>query len=367
MNLTMALRALVLVLALPAFAQEAPPVQPAAQGQALAAPTLLKGPLYLGAEPPELRALQFMAFPHVGVEGLPPGVDMTREAALGAAQQILAAIHEQGASFPDIGRRVMRGRSLELGSFAQGMLPPAMDAWLFASEVDAISAPLDTPFGVALLRRVPAWAGARTILLTGEGAEQRSLEVMRLLQAGEPFAEVAQRFSDDVEARERGGATMIYQRGASDKLLKGACFDMEPGVWRGPMESPLGYHFVLRVTPESLEGLAPRERTCVRLRALVVAHVEVPGSPAVRTREEAFTLAMALAQRLGAGEPLASLARELNDDPGGVERAGDLGWVFRSDPRRPEWTEQALTRPVGWVSPQPLVTPTGYVLVARDA
>ncbi len=333
---------------------------------ALQATSLLSPPLYLAPEPPELRAVQCMVFPHTGVEGLPPGFDMSHEAALGAAQQVLSAILDEGASFPDLARRVMRGRSIELGSYAAGMLPAAMDTFLFGAAELAISEPLDTPLGVVLLRRVPAWAGARTILLTGEDAPKRADEVTRLLQAGEPFADVARRFSDDVEARERGGATMIFQRGASDKLLKAACFDMEVGVWQGPVESPLGLHFVQHVAPESLAGLAPYERTCVRLRALVVSYAGIEGAPVLRTREEAFALAESLAARRAAGEPLAALAREHDEDPGGRERAGDLGWVHRTDPRRPTWTEQALTRPVGWVSPQPLLTPRGYVLVARE-
>ena len=193
---------------------------------ALQAVSLLPTPLYLGPEPPELRAVQYMAFPHIGVEGLPPGVELSRDEALAAAEQLLAAIREKGASFQDLGRRIMRGRTIELGSYAAGMLPPAMDAWLFSAELDAISGPLDTPFGVTLLRRVPAWAGARTILLTGEDAPKLALEVTRKLQAGEPFEAVARAHTMDLEARERGGATAIFQRGASDKLLKAACFDM---------------------------------------------------------------------------------------------------------------------------------------------
>jgi len=333
---------------------------------ALQATPLLVHPLYLDAEPPELRAVQYMAFPHVGIEGLPPGVELTREEALGAAEQLLAAIREKGASFQDLARRIMRGRSIELGSFAAGMLPPALDEWLCAAEIDAVSGPLDSPFGVTLLRRVPAWAGARTILLTGADAPVVALEVTRRLQAGEPFADVARKYTLDLEARERGGATAIFQRGASDKLLKAACFDMEEGVWRGPIESPLGLHFLQRVAPESIADVTPYERTCIRLRALVIAHDGVPGAPELRTREAAFALASALAVRLQSGEDLAALAAEHDEDTGGRVRRGDLGWVFRSDPRRPDWTETLLARPVGWCTPAPLATPSGYVLARRE-
>jgi parvulin-like peptidyl-prolyl isomerase len=328
--------------------------------------SLLTPPLYLDAAPPELRAVQYMVFPHVGVEGLPPGIELTREEALAAAQQLLAAVREQGASFPDLAKRVMRGRSIELGSYAQGMLPPAMDTWLFAADELAVSDPLDTPYGVTLLRRVPTWAGARTILLTGAEAEARANVIMRRLQAGEPFADVARETTDDLEARERGGATMIFQRGASDKLLKAACFDMEVGVWRGPITSPLGLHFLQHVEPKSLEGLAPYERTCVRLRALVISHEGIEGAPVARSREDASALAESLAKRVAAGESLAALAREHDEDPDGRARAGDLGWVHRGDPRRPEWTDLVISRPIGWVTPTPLVTPRGFVLVARE-
>ncbi len=329
---------------------------------ALQAVSLLPTPLYLDPEPPELRAVQYMAFPHVGIEGLPPGVELSRDEALAAAEQLLAAIREKGASFQDLGRRIMRGRGIELGSYAAGMLPPAMDAWLFSAELDAISGPLDTPFGVTLLRRVPAWAGARMILLTGEDAPKLALEVTRKLQAGEPFEAVARAYTMDLEARERGGATAIFQRGASDKLLKAACFDMEEGVWRGPMESPLGLHFLQRVAPESIAEVTQYERTCVRVRALFIAH----GGDVGRTREAAFELATALAVRIRDGEDLATLAATFDDNPGGRERRGDLGWVFRTDPRRPDWTEQLISRPVGWTTDAPLATDAGYVIARRE-
>jgi parvulin-like peptidyl-prolyl isomerase len=104
----------------------------------------------------------------------------------------------------------------------------------------------------------------------------------------------------------------------------------------------------------------------VRLRALVICHAGVEGAPVARTREEAFVMAESLAKRVAAGESLEALAREHDEDPGGRDRAGDLGWVYRGDPRRPEWTELVIARPVGWVTPAPITTPRGYALVARE-
>lgn len=330
---------------------------------------LLAGRLYLGVEPPELRAAQWSVWP-ASPAGEDPEEAARRSDAIAAAEAALAAV-ESGEDFGAVARRTMGGRAHELGSYATGMLPSALDRWLFAADEGAVSPPLDLERAgvgpcVVLLRRVPAHVGARTILLRGEDRAARSVAVVTRLRAGESFAALARELSDDEATREAGGALAVFQRGQDDKLLKAACFDLDIDSWAGPIESPLGSHFVQRVDPASLPPSVLRERTCVRLRALSIAYVGIERAPVGRTREEAFTLAAALATRLEAGESLAALAREHNDDLDGVARAGDLGWVFRVDPRRPAWLATVVTRPVGWTSPHPIHTPRGYVLVCRE-
>jgi peptidyl-prolyl cis-trans isomerase C len=80
---------------------------------------------------------------------------------------------------------------------------------------------------------------------------------------------------------------------------------------------------------------------------------------------DAERLATEIRDRVRAGEDLAAIAAEYDDDPGGRERAGDLGWLHRGNPRlAPVLAELFKSEPGELIGP--VLTRGGYVVARRE-
>ena len=105
----------------------------------------------------------------------------------------------------------------------------------------------------------------------------------------------------------------------------------------------------------------------VRLRAIIVRFDTAVGAdPAKdRTQDAARKIADALHKRITDGEDMRAVAREFNDDDGGREREGDLGWIYRYAPNLAVPLRQAVL-----LAPHTLSAPTstavGYLIVRRE-
>jgi hypothetical protein len=130
--------------------------------------------------------------------------------------------------------------------------------------------------------------------------------------------------------------------------------------------SSLGYHVLKRV-PETEVDPALREMGFVRLRGILVAWAGAHGAdPALtRTQAEAKVLAEELRLRVLGGEDMATLAREHDDDPGGRERAGDLGWIHRQNPNLSRHFDTAFLLRPGEVS-KLMTSSAGFVILRRE-
>jgi parvulin-like peptidyl-prolyl isomerase len=108
------------------------------------------------------------------------------------------------------------------------------------------------------------------------------------------------------------------------------------------------------------------ESKWIRGRAILIAHDTAFGADPLIQRSllEAKELADVLFGRLRAGESFRLLASEVNDDPGGRQRAGDLGWLHRENPELPVFMERLFTKPAGQVQP-PQRTSAGFVILLR--
>jgi hypothetical protein len=62
---------------------------------------------------------------------------------------------------------------------------------------------------------------------------------------------------------------------------------------------------------------------------------------------------------------MAAMAREHDDDFGGRERAGDLGWVHRENPRVAVFLSRAFRAEPGELL-DPILTNMGWVLLRRE-
>ena len=83
----------------------------------------------------------------------------------------------------------------------------------------------------------------------------------------------------------------------------------------------------------------------------------------VRTKQEARARAEEALRRLKAGEDFAALAAEFTDEPGGAQRAGDLG-RFTRDKMVKRFSEAAFKLRPGEVS-EPVETQFGFHIIQR--
>lgn len=337
----------------------------------LQATSLLARPLYLEEDPPELRTAEYILLLHSELENVHPSITGTKAKALELANELHEAL-VAGADFGVVGAKhsMARDRSmtLVLGTFGPGMLGGPLDEFLFSADVGDISEPFDTPVGIFILRRVETYAGACHILVAGEGEEQdaRVEAVKAGLAEGVPFGELAAKYSDEADTKDRGGQLQIFERGRNDRLLKKAAFDAEVGEVVGPIVSPMGRHFVKRIRVEEMDP-ALRESKWVKARGILVSYEGAVGAlfELKRTQEEAKAIAFDLYTEITSGEGMPAVAALFNDDIGGRERAGELGWIHRGNPDLPQFMEQLFLKPPGWLS-EPIVTTAGYVILKRE-
>ncbi len=135
------------------------------------------------------------------------------------------------------------------------------------------------------------------ILISKEGmtdeqiveAEKEAREVHERVQKGEPFAEMARRFSDSESSKDAGGDIGIWRRGSLQKQLEDMVFDKNPGFITELIPTSRGW-LMLKVVDRYREGLAEMEEVEDEIRNKLSAPRY---SPAIREyltelREQAY-------------------------------------------------------------------------------
>ena len=181
-------------------------------------------------------------------------------------------------------------------------------------------------------------------------ARRRAREAREAALAGEDFRDVARRYSDDATA-ERGGFLGAFNRGEMDARFEAAAFALDVGEVSDVVETPFGYHVILR---EPLQE--------VHLAQVVVQYAGLRRSSATRTQEEARARVEEAAARLRAGEPAATVARALSDGPSAAW-GGDLGSFQRGELAAP-FDDLAFALDVGEVS-DVVESPSGFHVFVR--
>ncbi len=327
------------------------------------APTsMLVRPLELGETVPETRAVALL---RVRVED-PAATETSAE----LAHRLLAPVRQESfVSFVSMyEKQPTREARGVLGTFSRTMLDPAVAEAVFEGE--AVQAgPLEgRDGGVYHVRRIERDAACRQVLVAANDgtARERAEALVRELRAGADFSRVARERSADRASALRGGDLGIYERGRRDVLLRAAAFEARVGEVAGPIETPLGFHVLQRV---GVAALPPslRDDSWARVRAILVAFAGAQGARAEVEREhdDAETLANELAARIARGEDMAALAALHDDDRGGRERRGDLGWVRRATTEMPQFFDGLFLQPPGTLI-GPVATRMGFVLLRRD-
>lgn len=333
--------------------------------------SLLAHPLYLSPEQPELRSAEHILLFHDGVPNLvyPAGRNLAQsEELMGSLRRRVAA----GEDFRQLAAQFSDARTARfggpLGSYPPGMLKPDFDEFLFSAGLGDLSPVLVNDQGVHLLRRTATHAALMQIQIDGSDLAAQALasSLMKQLEAGADFGELATEHSADPISRSHAGKFRVFERGPSDALIKRAAFEAPIGKLIGPFETPLGLHILKRVEPVGFPDEL-WDHNFIRVRGILVTHLKARGVSASinRTQSEAKALAQEVIVRVQAGEDFAEIAGRFNDDPGGKQRAGDLGWIYRPNPDLPLFFSSLFLAEPGTLSPAHL-TPFGVVVLWRE-
>lgn len=332
--------------------------------------SLFVAPMFLDETAPPTRSVRTILIAHDGVPGASATLQRTHEEAAKLAGEVAAKLRA-GASFEALAKTYSSawgdGGGV-LGTFFPHVLAPELDHFLFASEIGAVSDPIESSAGFHVLQRIERDAACLQILIAGTDEESRRTAngLLEKLRAGAEFAELAKQHSADELSAKRGGQLAIFERGPSDRLIKADAFELHVGELGGPFPSPLGWHILKRVPVAEVDP-SLRDDVTARVRAILVAFGGARGADPrlVREHDDAEALALSLVKRIRAGEDMAALAREYDDDHGGRERSGDLGWIRRRSPQVSDVVERVFLSPKGPVL-DPIATNAGWLILRRE-
>ncbi len=196
-------------------------------------------------------------------------------------------------------------------------------------------------------QRAPA-----TVTRTKEEALTLAKQIAERARKGEDFAELAKEYSDGPSAS-RGGNLGIWEKGRMVPEFDAAIEKLPIGSISDPVETPFGYHVILRKKVEKI--------SC---RHILVMHEGSTRKPPeiTRSREEALARADSALAKIKAGEDFATVAEEYSDGPTKV-RGGDLG-SFGRGMMVPAFEDAAFALKVGEVSAI-VETPFGFHIIKR--
>jgi peptidyl-prolyl cis-trans isomerase SurA len=195
--------------------------------------------------------------------------------------------------------------------------PPVTDQELRdAFEAQRARLPMREPtltFQQVLVRTQPSEAALAA-------ARQQADSVFALVRAGEDFADLARRFSDD-GTRENGGDLGFIRRSDVVREFGNVAFALRPGEVSPPIRTPFGYHLI---KVERIRGAEVQVRH-------ILFRPELSDADALRARARADTVV----QRLREGADIAELARQYGDTDtplrGGPAPIDTLQRVFQTD------------------------------------
>jgi len=163
------------------------------------------------------------------------------------------------------------------------------------------------------------------LIATPEGASPEQLDktraraedILRRLQAGEDFAEMAVAVSDGQQALEGGDLGW----GSTDKLptlLADRVPNMQKGDLSDLLQSGSGFH-IIRLSDKRSGDLVMVPQT--HARHILIRTTELVSEDDAKTRLGQLKI------RLEGGDDFAELARANSDDRGSALKGGDLGWT----------------------------------------
>jgi NIMA-interacting peptidyl-prolyl cis-trans isomerase 1 len=325
------------------------------------------------APPSKLNAAHIL-IQHKDSERASDGVTRSKAEALELAKQVATKAQAKGADFAALAKEYSDGPSGpdggDLGNFAPAQMVPEFSAATMKLEIGGVSAPVESAFGyhVILRKKVVGDLNAAHILIQFVGSSRAKENITRTKEEalalaadiakqakaeGADFAALARKHSDGPSAR-AGGNLGVFAPGRMVKSFSDATLKLSIGAVSDPVESPFGYHVILRKP-------LPRK---ISARHILVQYKgsERADESIVRSKEEAKTRIKECLAKVQAGGDFANLAAEYSDGPSGP-RGGDLG-EFPEDVMDPRFNDAAFALDVGGLS-EIVETPFGYHIITR--
>ncbi len=183
------------------------------------------------------------------------------------------------------------------------------------------------------------------------GAQAKIEEVRQKLQAGETFADLARRYSEDPGTAVNGGDLGCFKSGQLVPEFEEAARLLKPGQISEPVLTPYGYHLIeLREKRE--------EEVCA-------SHILARAPMDQRDRARTAAQLEELRQRAEAGEDFSQLAREHSDDLPSAQRGG-LWQILPSD-QLPNFLQPHVSHlKLGEISAPFFLEDSGHLLKIND-
>lgn len=241
---------------------EAAPAEAAAPEAAAPAASDDGPPADSGSARPGFIAARHVLIAYNGAVGAPEGVTRTPAQARARAEEVRARA-VAGESFEELARTMSDDpsgpRGGDLGAFDKGRMVPDFEAAAFALPENGISEVVETRFGFHVIQRYPLrevhiahvlvqYAGLQRTASdrSPEEARTRAEQARDRLRAGEDLAAVVAELSDG-PTRERQGDLGWFQRGQMLPQFDSVAFALAPGEVSDVVETPLGYHVLVRL------------------------------------------------------------------------------------------------------------------------
>lgn len=211
-------------------------------------------------------------------------------------------------------------------------------------------------------------------------AERNPQKLLTQLKASEePFAFLAQNFSQDTGSKDKGGDLGWFSKGQMVPEFEEVAFSTPAGEISKPVKTQFGWHVIfVKETSEEPEPqvrashiLVETEEEAQALLTLLQEGVsddaalaalnvliEAEVAKAKAKVEEAQGL---LAQLRESDDPFALLAEKFSTDYGSKSKGGDLDWLPRGE-KTPEFDEAAFSLAVGEIS-KPISNTIGYHII----
>ena len=202
-----------------------------------------------------------------GCEGAKPTVMRTKEEAKARAEEALTKARTKDADFAALAKEYSDGPSAanggNVGIFPAGMKVPGpkFEKALTSIKIGEITGPVETQWGFHVIRRNKIdRVGASHILIAYKGSQRAKPSVTRnreealkhaeqvlaeVTTPGADFAALAKKYSDGPNGP-IGGALGLITRGQMVGPFEEAAFALEINGISDPVETPFGYHIILR-------------------------------------------------------------------------------------------------------------------------